>query len=161
MIMQFLTGPPDPSSSPLSTQRLSIPAWREQSSPSLLPRLLPARSWFSDPAPPDPGRPSGVFTAITMLNNNLTTFENGYAPGNYHNDTRYTGDITARTALQFSQNNATVSLAQMVGYNNVAALARDAGIKSARGYALGGPGRIWRHSSRYGRAPTPPSPTVE
>jgi penicillin-binding protein 1B len=87
----------------------------------------------SDPAPPDPGRPSGVFTATTMLNNNLTTFEGGYAPSNYHNDTRYTGDITARTALQFSQNNATVSLAQMVGYNNVAALARDAGIKSARG----------------------------
>jgi penicillin-binding protein 1B len=87
----------------------------------------------SDPAPPDPGRPSGVFTAITMLNNNLTTFEGGYAPGNYHNDTRYNGDITARTALQFSQNNATVSLAQMVGYGNVAALARDAGIKSARG----------------------------
>ena len=87
----------------------------------------------SDPAPPDPGRPSGVFTAITMLNNNLTTFEGGYAPGNYHNDQRYTGDITARTALQWSQNNATVSLAQMVGYNNVAALARDAGIKSARG----------------------------
>jgi len=87
----------------------------------------------SDPAPPDPGRPSGVFTAITMLNNNLTTFEGGYAPGNYHNDARYTGDITARTALQFSQNNATVSLAQMVGYANVAALARDAGVKSARG----------------------------
>jgi penicillin-binding protein 1B len=87
----------------------------------------------SDPAPPDPGRPSGVFTAITMLNNNLTTFEGGYAPGNYHKDTRFTGDITARTALQWSENNATVSLAQMVGYANVAALARDAGVKSARG----------------------------
>ena len=81
-------------------------------------------SWLSsDPAPPDPGRQSGVFTAITMLNNDLTTFEGGYAPGNYHNDTRYTGQITARTALQWSENNATVSLAQMVGYNNVAALA--------------------------------------
>jgi penicillin-binding protein 1B len=87
----------------------------------------------SDPAPPDPGRPSGVFTAITMLNNNLTTFEGGYAPGNYHKDTRFAGDITARTALQWSENNATVSLAQMVGYGNVAALARDAGVKSARG----------------------------
>jgi len=63
----------------------------------------------------------------------LTTFEDGYAPGNYHNDMRFNGQITARTALQWSQNNATVSLAQMVGYNNVAALARDAGIKSARG----------------------------
>ncbi len=87
----------------------------------------------ADPAPPDPGRQSGVFTAATLLNNDLTTFEGGYAPHNYHNDTRYTGQITARTALQFSENNATVSLAQMVGYNNVAALARDAGIKSARG----------------------------
>jgi penicillin-binding protein 1B len=87
----------------------------------------------ADPAPPDPGRQSGVFTAATLLNNDLTTFEGGYAPRNYHNDTRYTGQITARTALQFSENNATVSLAQMVGYNNVAALARDAGIKSARG----------------------------
>ncbi len=75
-----------------------------------------------DPAPPDPGRQSGIFTAITMLNNDLTTFEDGYAPGNYHNDTRFMGEITARTALQWSQNNATVSLAQMVGYNNVAAL---------------------------------------
>jgi len=87
----------------------------------------------ADPAPPDPGRQSGVFTAVTLLNNQLTTFEDGYAPGNYHNDMRFNGQITARTALQWSQNNATVSLAQMVGYNNVAALARDAGIKSARG----------------------------
>jgi penicillin-binding protein 1B len=87
----------------------------------------------ADPAPPDPGRLSGVFTAATLLNNQLTTFEDGYAPGNYHHDTRFEGQITARAALQWSQNNATVSLAQMVGYNNVAALARDAGIKSARG----------------------------
>jgi penicillin-binding protein 1B len=87
----------------------------------------------ADPAPPDPGRLSGIFTPITLLNNDLTTFEGGYAPGNYHNDTRFSGEITARTALQFSENNATVSLAQMVGYNNVASLARDAGIKSARG----------------------------
>jgi penicillin-binding protein 1B len=87
----------------------------------------------ADPAPPDPGRQSGIFTAVTMLNNDVTTFEDGYSPGNYHNDKRYAGQITARSALQWSQNVATVTLAQMVGYNNVAALARDAGIKSARG----------------------------
>ena len=87
----------------------------------------------SDPAPPDPGRQLGVFTAITLLNNDLTTFEGGYSPSNYHNDTKYSGEITARTALQWSENNATVSLAQMVGYGNVAALAREAGVKSARG----------------------------
>jgi penicillin-binding protein 1B len=85
-----------------------------------------------DPAPADPGRQSGVFSAITMLHNQLSTYEGNYTPGNYH-DTKYQGDITARTALQFSQNNATVSLAEMVGYNNVAALARDAGIRLARG----------------------------
>ena len=98
------------------------------------PQAAPSEQLVSsDPAPPDPGRQSGVFTPITLLNNDLTTFEGGYAPGNFHNDTRFMGQITARTALQWSENNATVSLAQMVGYNNVAALARDAGIKSARG----------------------------
>jgi penicillin-binding protein 1B len=98
------------------------------------PQAAPNEELVSaDPAPPDPGRQSGVFTAITLLNNDLTTFEGGYAPRNFHNDVRYTGMITARTALQWSENNAAVSLAQMVGYNNVAALARDAGIKSARG----------------------------
>ncbi len=93
----------------------------------------PAGAVVRDPAPPDPGRPSGIFTAITKLNNNPTVFEDGYAPANYHHDTRFLGDITARTALAESENNAAISLAQMVGYNNVAALARDAGIKSARG----------------------------
>ena len=83
------------------------------------------------PAPPDPGSPSGIFTAITPLNNELTTFEDGYAPGNY--GAKSNGEVTARYALQMSLNNATVELSQMVGYNNVAALARDAGIKSARG----------------------------
>jgi penicillin-binding protein 1B len=87
----------------------------------------------ADPAPPDPGRLSGVFTPITLLNNDPSTYEGGYTPSNYHHDKRFMGQITARTALQWSENNATVTLADMVGYNNVAALARDAGIKSARG----------------------------
>jgi penicillin-binding protein 1B len=75
----------------------------------------------------------GIFTAITPLNNDLQTFEGGYAPKNFHDDTRYLGQVSARVALQMSLNNATVELGQMVGFNNVAALARDAGIKSARG----------------------------
>ena len=41
--------------------------------------------------------------------------------------------MTARLALMRSDNNATISLASMVGFDRVAALARDAGIKSARG----------------------------
>jgi len=77
---------------------------------------------------------SGVFTPVTMLNDEPTTYTIGdqeYTPHNYHNE-EY-GEITARFALQQSQNVATIALAQMVGFNNVAALARDAGIKSARG----------------------------
>ncbi len=85
----------------------------------------------ASPVPPDPGRQSGIFTAITPLNNELTTFEDGYAPGNF--GSKSNGVVTARYALQWSLNNATVELAQMVGYNNVAALAREAGIISARG----------------------------
>ena len=77
---------------------------------------------------------SGVFTPATMLNDEPTTYAVGdqeYTPHNFH-DEQY-GMITARFALQESQNVATIALGQMVGFNNVAALARDAGIKSARG----------------------------
>ncbi|MCU1314206.1 MAG: Multimodular transpeptidase-transglycosylase [Acidobacteriaceae bacterium] len=83
------------------------------------------------PAPTDPGLRHGIFTEVTLLNNDPTTFEGGYAPRNYGH--HGLGEVTARYALQYSLNNATVELAQMVGYNNVAALARDAGIKSAQG----------------------------
>jgi penicillin-binding protein 1B len=74
----------------------------------------------------------GIFTATTPLNNDLQTFDGGYQPGNFH-DARYTGQVSARLALTLSLNNATVELAQMVGYGNVAALAREAGIKRAQG----------------------------
>jgi len=84
------------------------------------------------PGPPDPSQPSAVFTALMPLDNELTTFEDGYSPGNF-DTSKYNGMVTARLALQLSLNNATVELAQMVGYNNVAALGRDAGITSARG----------------------------
>ncbi len=82
---------------------------------------------------PTPGAGThGIFTAATLLNNELTTFEGGYSPGNFHGE-KYTGEVTARVALALSLNNATVELASMVGYGNVASLARDAGIRSARG----------------------------
>jgi penicillin-binding protein 1B len=83
------------------------------------------------PPPPDPGLHHGLFTEVTLLNNDPTTFEGGYAPRNYGH--HGVGQVTARYALQYSLNNATVELAQMVGYDNVAALARDAGIVEARG----------------------------
>jgi penicillin-binding protein 1B len=77
---------------------------------------------------------SGIFTQSTILNDEPTTFtfDNGqtYTPRNFENE--YYGEVTARIALQHSLNNATISLAQMVGYDNVAALAREAGISSVR-----------------------------
>jgi penicillin-binding protein 1B len=76
-----------------------------------------------------------VFSPVTMLSDEQTTYNAGseqeYTPRNYHSE--YHDQVTARFALQKSLNNATISLAQMVGFNNVASLARDAGIKSARG----------------------------
>jgi penicillin-binding protein 1B len=78
---------------------------------------------------------SGVFTALTKLNDDTTTFMyNGqeYTPGNFEKN-EYPGMVTAADAIAHSLNIATISLAEMVGYNNVAALARSAGITNARG----------------------------
>jgi penicillin-binding protein 1B len=75
-----------------------------------------------------------LFSAVTVLNDQQTTYEVGdkeYTPRNMHGE--YHDEVTARYALQWSLNNATISLASMVGFDKVAALAREAGIKSARG----------------------------
>lgn len=84
---------------------------------------------------PLPGQ-QGVFTALTMLNDNDTTFNFGvdnsqqYSPHNFKGEQM--GMITARTALMLSQNVATIELAQMVGLDNVVSLAHAAGIASAQ-----------------------------
>src|SRR5271170_5740980 len=76
-----------------------------------------------------------LFTPVTMLNDEPTTFTFGndqeYDPHNYKDE--YHGEVTATYALAHSLNNATISLAQMVGFNNVASLARSSGIRSAQG----------------------------
>jgi penicillin-binding protein 1B len=77
----------------------------------------------------------GVFTALTKLNDDTTTFTyNGqaYTPGNFERG-EYPGMVTAAQAIAHSLNIATISLAQQVGFDNVAALARSAGITAARG----------------------------
>jgi len=78
----------------------------------------------------------GVFTAVTKLNDVPTTFsfDNGrqsYTPRNYKGD--FHGEVTAIYALAHSLNNATISLGQQVGFENIAALARASGITGARG----------------------------
>ncbi|MDE3105693.1 MAG: penicillin-binding protein, partial [Acidobacteriota bacterium] len=76
-----------------------------------------------------------TFTALTKLNDDTTTFlfdGKEYTPGNFDRD-EYPGMVTAATAIAHSLNIATISLAEQVGYENVAALGRAAGIASARG----------------------------
>jgi penicillin-binding protein 1B len=78
---------------------------------------------------------NGVFTALTRLNDDPQDFgTNGqsYVPGNFEKN-EYPGMVPAANALAHSLNIATIALAQMVGYDNVAALARSAGIVNARG----------------------------
>ena len=109
------------------------------------------------PSPPTPACTTALFTEVTLLNNDPTTFEGGYAPRNYGH--HGLGEVTARYALQYSLNNATVELAQMVGYDNVAALARDAGIIDAEAH----PPSHWEPTalppSKW-PAPTLPLPTT-
>lgn len=81
------------------------------------------------------GNSGGVFTALTQLNDDPQDFGTDgkpYTPGNMVKG-EYPGMVTAADALAHSLNIATIALAQMVGFGNVAALARAAGITSAQG----------------------------
>ncbi len=74
-----------------------------------------------------------VFTPASLISDQPTTFSYGdqiYEPRNYKEE--YHGDVTARYALAMSLNNATVKLAEEVGYDKVAALARAAGITAVK-----------------------------
>jgi penicillin-binding protein 1B len=78
---------------------------------------------------------NGPFTAVTKINDDPQDFGTGgksYMPGNFVKG-EYPGMVTAVDALAHSLNIATIALAQEVGYNNVASLARSAGIVNARG----------------------------
>jgi penicillin-binding protein 1B len=75
-----------------------------------------------------------LFSQVTMLSDEQATYDVGgqeYSPRNYGGV--YHDQVTARYALQRSLNNATIGLAGMVGFDRVAALARESGVRSARG----------------------------
>ena len=76
-----------------------------------------------------------LFSPVTILDDAQQTYGAGtdyeYTPHNFESE--FYGQMTARLALMRSDNNATIGLASMVGFDRVAALARDAGIKSAQG----------------------------
>jgi penicillin-binding protein 1B len=78
---------------------------------------------------------NGVFTALTKLDDDPRTFMfdgKPYDPGNFERG-EYPGMVTAAQAIAHSLNIATIGLAEEIGYENVAALARSAGIVNARG----------------------------
>jgi len=74
-----------------------------------------------------------VLTAASMVADQPNTFAYGdqiYEPRNYKEE--YHGEVTLRYALAMSLNNATVKLAEQVGYEKVADLAKAAGIASVK-----------------------------
>jgi len=74
-----------------------------------------------------------VFTPASMVTDQPSSFAYGdqiYEPRNYKEE--YHGDVTARYALAMSLNNATVKLAEEVGYDKVSDLAKAAGITSVK-----------------------------
>ncbi len=74
-----------------------------------------------------------VFTPASMVDDSPTAFINGddvYTPRNYKEE--YFGQVTTQFALAHSLNNATVKVAEMVGYDKVANLAKTAGISSVK-----------------------------
>jgi penicillin-binding protein 1B len=78
---------------------------------------------------------TGIFTALTKLDDDPHTFMfdgKPYDPGNFEKG-EYPGMVTAAQAIAHSLNIATIGLAEQVGYENVASLARTAGIVNARG----------------------------
>ena len=76
---------------------------------------------------------NGVLTPASTVTDEASTFSYGdqiYEPRNYKEE--YHGEVTLRYALALSLNNATVKLAEQVGYDKVADLAKAAGITSAK-----------------------------
>jgi penicillin-binding protein 1B len=74
-----------------------------------------------------------VITPASIVTDAPSSFAYGdqiYEPRNYKEE--YKGDVTLRYALAMSLNNATVKVAEEVGYDKVADLARSAGINSVK-----------------------------
>jgi penicillin-binding protein 1B len=74
-----------------------------------------------------------VITSASTVTDEPSTFTYGdtiYEPRNYKEE--YHGDVTLRYALAMSLNNATVKVAEEVGYDKVADLAKSAGIASVK-----------------------------
>jgi penicillin-binding protein 1B len=86
-------------------------------------------------APPniDTSGVPAIFTPATLVDDSQVSIaykDEVYEPRNYHET--FHGEVTARYALAMSLNNATVRVADGVGFGAVASLAKAAGIASVR-----------------------------
>jgi penicillin-binding protein 1B len=86
-------------------------------------------------APPtiDTSGAPAIFTPATLVDDEQVSIaykDEVYEPRNYHET--FHGEVTARYALAMSLNNATVRVAEGVGFGAVASLAKAAGITSVR-----------------------------
>jgi len=87
----------------------------------------------ADPSVAVAAPPTTVLTPASTVPDQASTFTYGdqiYEPRNYKEE--YHGDVTLRYALALSLNNATVKVAEEVGYDRVAELAKAAGITSVK-----------------------------
>ncbi len=104
---------------------------------------------------PCPGQEK-LFSPVTMLNDEQSTYMVGdkeYSPRNDHDN--YHDQVTARYALQWSLNNATIGLASMVGFDRVAALAPRRRASRARAARLRSPSVPTMPRPSTWPAPTP------
>jgi penicillin-binding protein 1B len=87
-----------------------------------------------EPAPPAPapGDPKDCITPITVFQDEPTIFvydgDRTYEPNNYHEE--YKHQVTVRYALEHSLNIPTVKIAEAIGYDKVANLAKRAGLNA-------------------------------
>ena len=92
-----------------------------------------------------------VWTPASLLEDEQTTFlfdNQVYEPKDCHGE--YKGEVSAEYALAHSLNNATIKLAEAVGYQNVVQLAKAAGIKSVQATPAMAIWRVRRDASGYG-----------
>jgi penicillin-binding protein 1B len=94
---------------------------------------LSGRTFAADPNDPLANGEAEVFGPLTRVDDSQVSISYGgetYEPRNYHE--RYHGFVSARYALAQSLNNATVRVAQMIGFGAVASLAKAAGISGVQ-----------------------------
>lgn len=92
---------------------------------------LSGRTFAPNPDDPESRGTPTLFTPMTRVDDSQVSIAYAgetYEPRNYHST--FHGFVSARYALAQSLNNATVKIAQMVGFGTVASLAKSAGISS-------------------------------